>query len=149
MRLRYHLRRVQASGGGLEYYNLGTGEDSMFEPPEGLDLPWEHAAAAAAARREQAALTREVEELREELARAGTGAGGQCRPRYLRTAPRLPAWWLQGLRPLLRNPERSLSILKACRGSSSPAQAAPKKRALPLSTTRHGGGQGGAAGEGG
>jgi GGDEF domain-containing protein len=46
------------------------------------------------------------------------------RPLRLTAPPHLPAWWLQGLRPLPRPPERRLSILKACRGSSSPAQAA-------------------------
>ena len=37
-----------SKGGGLEYVDLVTG-DSMYEPPEGTDLPWEAAAAAAEA----------------------------------------------------------------------------------------------------
>ena len=41
----------------------------------------------------------------------------------LRTAPHLPAWWLLGLSSL---PLTRESSLEACRGPSSPPQAAPK-----------------------
>ena len=47
------------------------------------------------------------------------------------TPPHLPAWWLLGRRPLLRTPERRLSSLAACRGLSSPPQAAPKVSISP------------------
>ena len=49
----------------------------------------------------------------------------------LTTPPHLPAWCLLGLRPLLRNPERHLSSLEACRRRRSSAEAAPTLRPLP------------------
>ena len=47
-----------------------------------------------------------------------------------RHRPPAPAWCLRGPRPLLRTPERTLSIMEARRGCSSPPQAAPKLRIL-------------------
>ena len=67
-------------------------------------------------------------ELERAQAIVGDTAGIKCRLPCLRTPPRLPAWWLQGPRPLLRTPERSLSSLEARGGPRSPSQAAPKSR---------------------
>ena len=61
----------------------------------------------------------------------GKSAGRKCSRPCLTTRP--PAWWLQGLTPLIRSPERRLSSLGACRGPRSPPQAAPRMftRATP------------------
>ena len=56
----------------------------------------------------------------------------------LRTAPPLPAWWLQGPRPLLRTPQSAEPWLLG--GVWWPQELAaacsPKKRASPLSRGR-------------
>jgi hypothetical protein len=64
------------------------------------------------------------------------GAAGWKRPSVLPegSAPIGPTWWLQGLRPLPRTPERRLSSLEARGGPSSPPQAAPRTR---VSASRH------------
>ena len=47
--------------------------------------------------------------------------------RSLTTPPHLPAWCLLELRPLLRTPERRLSILEACGGPQEPASGRPPR----------------------
>lgn len=42
----------------------------------------------------------------------------RCRPPCLRTASHLPPWTVGRRRPLQRNPQRSLSTLKACRSGA-------------------------------
>jgi hypothetical protein len=59
-----------------------------------------------------------------------------------RTAPHPPAWCLLRLRPLLCTPERRLSSLEACRGSSRPPPAGPTSRMLPVQTIRRSGARG-------
>ena len=65
------------------------------------------------------------------------GAAGWKRPSVLPegSAPIGPTWWLQGLRPLPRTPERRLSSLEARGGPSRPPRAAPRTRSL--SASRH------------
>ena len=61
---------------------------------------------------------------------------GKGRPPCLRAAPHAPARRHQGLRPLLRTPERRPSGVAACRGLGSPAQAAPKVEFSSRSASR-------------
>ncbi len=42
------------------------------------------------------------------------------------------AWWLPGLRPLLRTPERRRSSVQACRGLRRSPQAVPRSRTFRL-----------------
>ena len=62
--------------------------------------------------------------------RWGLAAGFKRPTPCLTTAPHLPPWTVQRLRPLLRTPERSLSRLEAYHGLRSSPQAAPKLRSF-------------------
>jgi alpha 1,3-glucosidase len=59
---------------------------------------------------------------------AGASAGLKWPPPCLTTQPHLPPWTIWRLRPLPRNPERSLSPLEACHGLRTAPQAGPKLR---------------------
>ena len=59
---------------------------------------------------------------------AAAELASKCRRPCLTTPPVCPAWCLLGLRPLLPTPGRSLSIMEACRGPSSPPPAAPQSQ---------------------
>ena len=63
----------------------------------------------------------------------GAPSGGRCPPPCWRTAPHQPAWFLLGLGPLLRIPERRPGILGACRGLQELASGRPKVEDFPLS----------------
>ena len=66
------------------------------------------------------------------MARASRGSAGLKLPStLLRTALRLPAWWLPGLSSLLRTPKRVLSSSGACGGLRSSPRAFVKDGGRP------------------
>ena len=63
-------------------------------------------------------------------------AGGKSRPRCLTAPPRLPAWWLLGLGPFLRTPQRRLSSCAARHRPPERGAARTKAEELPLSPSQ-------------